>query len=236
MQLRPKFQLLGLLLIPFFGISQNSVQPPSDVAIDSLYREDQIYFGFTYNLLVNSPTGTRSSGLSGGVQGGFVRDMPINKRRNIAIASGLGIAYDQFGSNFFVGKDLSGETIFRVLDDNVDYDQNRFGMAMIEVPIEFRWRTSTPTEYRFWRFYAGARLGYAYWYKATFKQPGNKVYQTKIPEFQPFRMTATLGFGYSTFNFFVAYNLNPLFKNAQTIDGQTVDFRALKFGLIFFVL
>lgn len=236
MQIRRKIHFLGLLLIPFLGMAQNHIPPQSDAAVDSLYREDQIYFGFTYNLLVNTPKGTSSSGLSGGVQGGFVRDMPINKRRNVAIAAGLGIAYDQFGSNFFVGKEQSGETIFRVMDEHVDFDQNRFGMAMVEIPIEFRWRTSTPTEYRFWRVYGGARLGYAYWYKTTFKQPGNKVYQTNIPEFQPFRITATLGFGYSTFNFFAAYNLNPFFKNAKTVDGQTVDFRALKFGLMFFVL
>ena len=31
---------------------------------------------------------------------------------------------------------------------------------MIEMPIEFRWRNSTASSYKFWRIYAGAKLGY----------------------------------------------------------------------------
>lgn len=228
---------LLLFLLPIIGIGQVESQDNlQSSAVDSLYREDQFYLGLNYNLLVNTPPGVRSRGLSGGIQGGFLRDMPINKRRNIAIAVGLGLAYDQFGQNLFIGEDLDGKTIFRVLDDKVDFTQNRFGMATIELPVEFRWRTSTPTEYRFWRVYAGGRIGYAYWYKATFKQPGNDVNQTDIPEFQPIRLSATLGFGYNTFNFFASYNFNPFFKDSFTTDGEKVNFNAIKFGLIFYML
>ena len=226
-----------LFLMPIIGIAQveNEIGLQASV-VDSLYREDQFYFGLTYNLLTNVPQGVRSRGLSGGIQGGFIRDMPINKRRNIAIAVGLGLAYDQFGQNFFIGEDLDGKTIFKVLDENVDFTQNRFAMGMIEIPIEFRWRTSTPTEYRFWRVYAGGRIGYAYWYKATFKQPGNDVNQTKIPEFQPIRLSATVGFGYNTFNFFASYTINPFFKDAFTDEGNKVELNAIKVGLLFYLL
>lgn len=226
-----------IFLFPLFAIGQvESEKVLSTAAIDSLYREDQFYFGITYNLLLNSPDDVRSRGLSGGIQGGFLRDMPLNKRRNIAIAVGLGLAYDQFGNNFFIGESQEGNSIFRVLGSNVEFSQNRFGMASIELPFEFRWRTSTPTEYNFWRIYAGGRIGYAYWYKATFKQSGNNVNQTKIPEFNPVRFTATLGFGYGTFNFFASYSLNPFFKDAITDDGQRVDLNALKVGLMFYIL
>lgn len=226
-----------LLMLPIVGISQEEIQDSTSVANGDLrYREDQFYFGITYNILFNTPSGMNSRGLSGGVQGGFLRDMPINERRNVAIAVGFGVAYDQFGENLFVGEDSDGNSIFRVLRDDVNFTQNRFGMAMIEVPLEFRWRTSTPTDYRFWRIYAGARIGYAYWYKATFKQPGNYVNQTKIPEFDPIRLAATLSFGYNTFNFFASYSINPFFKDAYTMEGEKVDLRTLKVGLIFYIL
>lgn len=226
-----------LFLLPIIGIGQvEGDEKLQGFAVDSLYREDQFYIGLTYNLLLNAPAGVKSRGLSGGIQGGFLRDMPINKRRNIAIAVGLGLAYDQFGHNFFIGEDLEGKTIFRVLDANVDFTQNRFSMATIELPIEFRWRSSTPTEYRFWRVYAGGRIGYTYWYKATFKQPGNDVSQTSISEFEPIRLSATLGFGYNTFNFFASYNINPFFKDASTMDGKKVDMYGIKLGLMFYML
>lgn len=60
--------------------------------------------------------------------------------------------------------------------------------------------------------------------------------QTKIPEFDPLRMSATLSLGYNTFNFFASYSINPFFKDAVTTEGEKVDFRTLKVGLIFYIL
>ncbi len=225
------FTVLGFVSCD--AIAQDTIR---QVSVDSLYREDQFYIGITYNIPMNLPAGASLRGLSGGVQFGFLRDMPINKRRNLAIAVGAGVALDQIGQNLFIGETLDDKTIFRVLDNNVDFTRNRFNTAVIEAPVEFRWRTSTPSSYNFWRVYAGFRIGYAYWYKSTFKQSGNNVNQTKIPEFDPLRLSATLSFGYNTFNFFAAYSINPFFKDAETIDGENVDFRALKVGLMFYIL
>lgn len=213
--------------------AQDSLPRPS---VDSLYREDQFYIGANYNVPLNLPSGASTRGLTGGFQFGFLRDMPINKQRNLAIAIGAGFAVDQFGQNLFIGETPSDETIFMVLDESVDYTRNRFSMASVEVPFEFRWRTSTPVKYSFWRVYPGFRVGYAFWYKSTFKQPGNNVNQTKLPEFNPLRLSATLSAGYGNFNFFASYSLNTFFTEAETVDGEAVDFRALKVGLIFYIL
>ncbi|HBC05896.1 MAG TPA: outer membrane beta-barrel protein [Aequorivita sp.] len=227
------FFTLFLVLVSFETMAQDTIPPP---AVDSLYREDQFYIGVTYNLPLNLPSDGNIRGLSGGIQFGFLRDMPINKQRNLAIAIGAGLAIDQLGQNLFIGETANDETIFRVLDDNVDYTRNRFNMAIIEAPVEFRWRTSTPSTYKFWRVYTGFRVGYAYWYKATFKQTNNNVNQTKIPEFDPLRLSATISLGYNSFNFFASYSINPFFKDAVTVDGESVDFRALKVGLLFYIL
>ncbi|WP_111878820.1 outer membrane beta-barrel protein [Aequorivita sp. CIP111184] len=218
--------------VSFNGIAQDTIQP---AVADSLYREDQFYVGVTYNVLLNLPSGASIRGLSGGFQFGFLRDMPINEKRTIAVALGGGISIDQFGQNLLIGETPNGETIFRVLN-NVEYTRNRFNTAVVEAPIELRWRSSTPTNYKFWRVYAGFRVGYAYWYKATFKQSGNNISQTKIPEFDRLRMAATLSLGYNTFNFFASYSINPFFKDAITTDGEKVDFRTLKVGLMFYIL
>ena len=226
-----------LLFLPLMGISQEKINDTiADTNVDTRYREDQFYFGITYNIPMNAPSGMSSIGLSGGLQGGFLRDMPINERRNLAIAVGLGLAYDHFGQNLFIGEDPNGNSIFRVLDGSVDYTRNQFVMATIEIPLEFRWRTSTPTEYRFWRIYAGGRIGYTYWYESYFRQPENNVTQTKISEFDPVRIAATLSFGYNSFNFFASYSINPFFKDAYTKENEKIDLRTLKVGLIFYML
>ena len=204
--------------------------------MDSLYREDQIFIAVTYNLLSAVPDGVAIRGLSSGIHFGFLRDMPINKRRNLAIAAGLGFSFDRYGQNLFIGENENEETVFTVIDNSIEYDTNRFVTSMIEAPIEFRWRSSTPEVYKFWRVHAGIRVGYVYYFKSTFKQSSGTISQTKVPEFDRIRFGTTLGLGYNTFNFYVYYSVNPFFKDAQTTSGQTVDFKTIKIGLIFYIL
>ncbi|NND61940.1 MAG: PorT family protein [Flavobacteriaceae bacterium] len=229
-----------LLLFSTFIITGAILAQDTEVAtseVDTKYREDQFYIGVTYNLLSDKPDGVDLRGVSGGISFGYLRDMPLNQQRNIAIALGAGLAIDQYGQNLFIGEDTNENTIFRALGSTVDFDTNRLSMATLEVPFEFRWRSSTATDYNFWRVYFGIKTGYVYWYRSNFKQPNNDVAQTDIPEFEQLRMGATLAFGYSTFNFYAYYSLNPFFKDAQTIDTQEeVSLKTIKLGIIFYIL
>ena len=110
---------------------------------DLLYREDQFYIGVSYNVFAFTPSGMNPEGISAGFQFGFLRDFPINKRRNLAIAFGAGFSYDQFGQNLFINENEDGTTTFEILDSNQGFIRNRLGLAIIEAPIEFRWRSST---------------------------------------------------------------------------------------------
>jgi hypothetical protein len=223
-----------LALVSFNNIAQDSIPETYN---DSKYREDQFYVGAVYNILTNVPGGVNIRGLSGGIQFGYLRDMPINKRRSLAIAVGAGLSFNEYGQTLFIGEKSTGETIFTVLDDqSVDYTRNRFNTYSVEAPIQFRWRSSTPDSYKFWRIYAGFKVGYVYWYKSTFKQPGNNVTQTDIPEFDNLRFGTTFSFGYNTFNFFASYSLNPFFKDASTTDGKEVNFKTIQVGLMFYLL
>jgi hypothetical protein len=60
-----------------------------------LYREDQFYFGFTYNTL--KPAGVSQDKFSAGFP-----DMPINKDRTHAVAVGLGITYNNYIQNLAI--------------------------------------------------------------------------------------------------------------------------------------
>ncbi len=235
MQKLPKHILLLFLILTVFIM--NGQDSLSVKEVDNKYREDQFYIGITYNLITKVPSNVDYKGVSGGIQFGFLRDMPINPQRNISIAAGAGISFDQYGQNLFVGEDANEQTIFRALLNDVDYSTNRFSTAAMELPVEFRWRTSTATEYKFWRIYTGVRMSYIYWYRAYFKQPGNIVSQTKIPELQPLNFAVTFAFGYATFNFYANYTLTPFFKEAYTQDTmEEIGFIPLKLGIIFYIL
>lgn len=225
--------LTSLLLFPILTTAQSALTEEGQT-VDSLYREDQIYFGITVNFLNQRPKGVVTESLIGGLGFGFIRDMPLNKRRNLAIAAGLGYAYNSYGHNLFVGKNQAGESEFRVLED--DFDRNRFDTHEIELPIELRWRTSTPKDYKFWRIYGGVKLGYVFYFKSVFKADGTKISESSIDEFENFRYTAFLNFGYDVINFQVQYTLNSFFNNEAKIDGVSINMTAIKIGLMFYIL
>ncbi|MEY4012999.1 MAG: hypothetical protein RIT22_2123, partial [Bacteroidota bacterium] len=104
--------------------------------IDSLYREDQFYFGFTLNTLQKKPAGLNQSKFSSGFSAGFLRDMPINKNRTVAFATGLGFSYNAYNQNI---KILESNTIpvYAIIEPNSSYSKNRFRRIIVKSFGEF---------------------------------------------------------------------------------------------------
>lgn len=230
--------LILFLLGTFTSMAQDKKQNENAIpnTVDSLYREDQFYIGLSFNLVTSQPDSFSQNGFSGGLHAGFIRDMPINKRRNVAIGVGLGIATNTYNSNLFIGETTTGESVFSILEAGANVDRNTFSTNLIEMPIQLRWRTSTPTDYSFWRIYTGLKLSYIYHYKAKFKSDSDSVTQTDIPELNRFRYAATLTLGNGSFNAFVQYDLQTLFNKDALIDTQRVNLQPIKFGIEFYIL
>lgn len=205
--------------------------------VDSLYREDQVYIGVTFNLLSNQPDDFKQNGLSAGIQAGIIRDFPINKRRNKAIGVGVGIALDTYNQNLFIGEELeSGLNTYEILDDQINEDVNRFTTYTIEFPLEYRWRTSTATKYSFWRIHAGMKFGYLFRFKSTFQDANNDITRTDLPEVNNFQYGPSFSFGYGAFNFQGYYGMNTLFNDDAIIDTGNVNLQVIRLGLVFYFL
>lgn len=204
--------------------------------VDSLYKEDQFYIGVTYNLIGKKPENLSQSGFSTGFYFGFINDMPINKERDVAIGIGLGYSINSFNQNLLISKDNLGSYSYSLLNDNSTYSKNKFYNHVIELPIEFRWRTSTPTEYNFWRIYTGFKLGYVIANASKFKGDSGSFKHHSISDFNKFQYGLTLSAGYNTWNIYLYYGLNPIFSKDVLLNGNTIDINAVKVGLIFYIL
>src|SRR5690606_41518322 len=90
------FLFSSVLLLPLNSNAQ-TLADTSAATVDSLYREDQFYLGFTYNMLTDMPSNLSSSGFSGGLHLVFIRDFLINKRRNVAERTGLSWSLNSYG-------------------------------------------------------------------------------------------------------------------------------------------
>jgi hypothetical protein len=227
----------GILLLSFaIGYAQEieTGKEQVPVKIDSLYREDQFYVGLTYNTLENKPENVTQQKISLGVAAGFLRDMPINKNRNVAIASGVGFALNNYNQNLTISK-VGERNSYSINNNGAGFDKNKFTQLLVEVPIEFRWRSSTFESYKFWRIYGGVKFSYLLYDKSVFKTAATKTIITNNKDFNDFLYGVYLSGGYNTINIYAYYGLNPLFKSAVA-DGQKVDFRSLQLGIIFYIL
>jgi hypothetical protein len=203
--------------------------------LDSNYLEDQFYVGLTYNFMVKKPQGITQRSLSYGLMGGFIKDIPLNRRRNVAVGIGLGYAVNSYYTNLRVEETDAGLS-YTILDSSTPFRRNKLETHLIEMPLEFRWRNSTASSYKFWRIYTGLKLGYIVGSRSKFVADTFKdsFYNT---ETRNFRYGLMFNFGYNTFNIHAYYALNHLFEDGTlTQDGQNVDFTPLRIGLIFYIL
>jgi hypothetical protein len=231
-----KFVLnLFLFFIMFNGFSQESKSLSPIIAVDSLYREDQFYLGFTYNSLLNKPDAISQNKFSSGIELGFFRDMPINKSRTFAIAAGLGFSYDRCFHNLLITK--TDQLIsYSTLGSANNTSKNRQDQFYVDVPLEFRWRTSTPESHEFWRIYAGVKLSYLIHDKYSHIDNDSNYHISGNSDLNQLQFKAYMAFGYNTWNFYVNYGLTPFFKSSAKINGEALGMRTINLGLMFYIL
>lgn len=224
------FLLLMLFLNCLYTVK---AQVNQTIEQDSLYREDQFYVSITYNALIDLPNNVSQNSFSTGVHLGAIRDFPLNKRRNIALALGLGYSFNSFNQNIRIsGYNPYNYTIL----ESYNYSKNNFTQHFIEVPFEFRWRTSNAQSYKFWRVYTGLKLGYLIASKSVFNDRSGSDNQKNLTDLNKLQYGLTMSIGYNTWNGYIYYGLNPVFNDVSTIDLQSIDMSALKIGLIFYLL
>lgn len=216
-----------LLFVSFWSVK---AQTDKDT-IDSKYLEDQIYLSMVYNILHKVPADVSQNGFSGGLAIGFIKDLPINKQRNKGFGIGFGYSYGVFIQNLI----LTQENDVAVASIASDYNVNRFKVHSIEMPLEFRWRNSTEIKYKFWRVYGGVKVMYAFAYNSTYKDDFSIETTKNIAEYNKFQSGAFISAGYSTWNLYIYYGFNPLFKNLK-LDGKDVDMKEINVGLKFYIM
>jgi len=229
------FSFIVFLVFSSFVLGQNLVLDTTNV--DNKYREDQFYVSFTYNLLGRKPNGISQNGFSSGFHIGFIRDMPINKNRNIAIGLGLGISTNSYNQNLLISKNIDQNIEYSILDNSVtSFTKNKFSTYQFEIPLEFRWRTSTAIDYNFLRIYSGFKLSYLIYNSSKFKSSEGDILLSNINDFNKFQYGVMINAGYSNINIHFYYALNNIFNSNANIDGEQIGMNAIKIGLIYYIL
>lgn len=226
--------ILVFLFIYSFGFAQEEQEVLTD-SLDTSYKEDQYYFGVTYNLLTQLPDGMSQNGFSSGFHFGFIKDMPINSRRNWAIGLGLGYSTNSINQNLHIIEEGNKSYSYELLA-NSEFSKNKLTQHLIELPFELRWRTSTPSTYKFWRIYSGFKLGYVFASSTKFKNADGQTKYKAIDTFNKLQYGFTFALGYDSWNAYLHYALNPLFEDGELLNSQNLDLRVVKIGIMFYIL
>ena len=203
---------------------------------DHQYREDQFYIAITYNLLQNLPSGVSQNDFSTGYHLGFVRDLPVNKSRTLALGVGVGLSSNSYNQNLKISENTEGYSYLIIDQSTITSTKNKFTQYLVELPIQFRWRNATPTRFKFWRIYGGFKWGYLLYSSSKFISNQGNERVSSIKDFNALQYGLTLSVGYSNWNVYAYYGLNPIFKENAVINASPIDINTVKFGLIFYIL
>ncbi|MGA9270877.1 MAG: porin family protein [Lutimonas sp.] len=214
-------KLLFLVLL----ISSCAKAQSDSTFVDKKYLEDQIYLNLTYIALLNTPPPISQSGFSFGLGGGFIKDLPVNSRRNIGFGAGLGYGFNNYYFNVRFEYEEPSE-------DNAPLN-SKIMLHVVELPLELRFRTSTATRYKFWRFYPGFKISYVFAENLSLGKDADFDVEG-VAQYNDFLYGLTFSGGYNKWNIHLYYGLNDLITNTEENDYEfaITDFRI---GLVFYV-
>ena len=202
--------------------------------VDNKYLEDQIYLGLYYSALTSAPENFNQNKFSSTLNFGFIRDLPLNKQRNFGLGVGVGLSLGSSNSNLKLSE-LNNSVRAEIINGE-DFTKNKWNTTKIEFPFEFRWRTSTPTSYKFWRVYFGVKTSYLLRSRYKYESLNNNYTLENLP-FRKIQSGLTLNAGNNTWNLGVYLGLNPVFnKDFGQINPDFKDLKEFKLGLIFYIL
>lgn len=203
--------------------------------VDDKYLEDQLYIDLTYISLVNTPSFIDQSGFSFGFGGGFIKDIPLNKRRNFGLGVGLGYGFNNYYFDYLPAQVQPPAGEMPDSNDPADLSPiyNKIMLHTAEVPIELRFRTSTPTKYRFWRFYPGFKLSYVFLERLRLGERGD-IDVGDLIEANDLLYGLTFNGGYNKWNLMLYYGLNELFNDKRP-EAANYDIHDLRVGLVFYM-
>ncbi|WP_300027861.1 porin family protein [uncultured Maribacter sp.] len=222
---------MRIVILFLLSTLYTNAQVANDSVVYKRYLEDQFYLGLSYNFILNHPEGSNQRNLSYGLQAGIIKDIPLNRTGTKAIGIGVGLALNSYYSNLVA--DISGETISYSIND--DITRSKLETHLLEFPLEFRWRNSTAEEYKFWRLYGGIKAAYVLGARSKYDL-GDISSGFKNMDLNEFQYGLTFSFGYNTFNINTYYSLTELFNGSASVNGEVLQYRPLRIGLIFYIL
>ncbi|MAJ31216.1 MAG: hypothetical protein CMC18_00985 [Flavobacteriaceae bacterium] len=233
-----RFFLMSDMRLFFLGIltvvtvnAQTSMSNATE--IDSLYLEDQFYLVTQIGVISSQTAPVINQNLSYGFRAGFIKDIPLNSSRTFGIGWGVGFFTNALYTNLVATKNTDDVIVYSTED--LGFKRSKIGSFGLEIPIELRFRNSTPSSYRFWRFYPGILLRFSpYSFSKVVRNSSDLRFLNN--DLRSFMVSGGVSLGFNTFNLSLYYDLNDIFKEGRVLNSEPLMGKRLEIGLIFYIL
>ena len=156
----------------------------------------------------------------------------MNKSGKFALGIGLGLGFNSYNNNLKINQ-INNNLNFEFLENQREYDKNKFLSSEIQIPLEIRLRNSSIDTYKFWRFYAGIKYSRLLSSKYKFDSENIKYYIDDV-QLNPDKIGLTLNIGFNTWNIGLYKAIRPFFDKKN--NNLSSDLEEFKVGLIFYIL
>lgn len=215
-----------LILIAAFIISCGFAASAQDEAGTGILKNGGDRFSvdiFSDMWQMDSDTNITIKSINPGFNFNYFFNIPLSGKFSMGLGLGVGthnmhsnaMPVDTFKNNTFTQFRKIPET---VNGKNIDYDINKLALAYLDIPLEFRFTTTTEKGKKI-KLALGIKGGYLInnhiKYKGTDFSDGEgdiKFKEYKIANLETLRYGATFRFGYANYHVFGYYSLSKLFK------------------------
>ena len=146
----------------------------------------------------------------------------------------MGFSFNNFKQNLII-QENNTVLSYNTPNATLRLDRNNLALYFVDLPIEFRWRNSTPESHIFWRVYTGVKLSYLVLNQSKAVTQNQTFRVSNNPDFNKFLYGAYISAGRNTWNFYGYYGFRNLFKNGS-VNGETLKINTVNLGLMFYIL
>lgn len=234
--------MLVLCMAVSVGFSQSDTKKDQTKTLPKPKKQDVILFNFNWMTMLNAPTGQGDSmwisPFSRGFDVALMYDIPLG-RSPLSFATGINFSFENVFTNQIIKDSAGGNSVYfqdingLINSDNPptkrDWQKAKIATAVIELPIEFRFRLK-PHKRNTFKMAVGFKLGYVIdtWqkYEGPNFLPGEdldrNLRQTtyEVPAVNRLKYGVYTRIGYSRFNVFVGYTISSFFLENAAFKGK----------------
>lgn len=175
-------------------------------------KYDRLVFDLYYNTWLGENNSVKTKWYSLGFNANFMFDIPFNRKSTASFAIGVGFSHLNIYHNGTLAVDstYTTTTLSALSSDAPQRKQNKFVSNYLQIPLEFRFRTSGVKHFK---FYVGGVIGVRLNSYEKWKEGSLKFKQFNFPDIARFRYGVTARIGIRNWSIYGAYFISDLFKN-----------------------